>query len=84
MKSADGHGTTEWALLLVIGAHVAAAIAHKFVFPRPDHTADATGDADGRADREPEARGRSDEARPAIAGRLMIRVAEPRARSDLA
>ena len=53
-------------------------------FPRPDHTADATGDADGRADREPEARGRSDEARPAIAGRLMIRVAEPRARSDLA
>ena len=32
MKSANGHGTTEWALLLVIGAHVAAAIAHKFVF----------------------------------------------------
>jgi cytochrome b561 len=54
-------------------------------FPRPDHTADdAAGEADGRADREPEARGRSDEARPAIAGRLMIRVAEPWARSDLA
>jgi hypothetical protein len=32
MKSANGRGTTEWALLLVIGAHVAAAIAHKFVF----------------------------------------------------
>src|SRR5712691_6725636 len=26
------HGTMEWALLLVIGAHVAAAMAHKFIF----------------------------------------------------
>jgi len=26
------HGTMEWALLLVIGAHVAAAIAHTFIF----------------------------------------------------
>jgi cytochrome b561 len=26
------HGTTEWALLLVIGAHVAAAMAHTFIF----------------------------------------------------
>ena len=26
------HGTMEWALLLVIGAHVAAAMAHTFVF----------------------------------------------------
>jgi hypothetical protein len=53
-------------------------------FPRPDHAAYAAGEADGRADQEPEVRGRSDEARRAIAGRLMIRVAEPGARSDLA
>ena len=26
------HGTMEWALLLVIGAHVAAAMAHTFIF----------------------------------------------------
>jgi cytochrome b561 len=26
------HGTTEWALLLVIGAHVSAAMAHTFIF----------------------------------------------------
>jgi len=26
------HGTMEWALLLVIGAHVAAAMAHMFIF----------------------------------------------------
>ena len=26
------HGTLEWALLLVIGAHVAAAMAHTFIF----------------------------------------------------
>ncbi len=26
------HGTMEWALLLVTGAHVAAAMAHKFIF----------------------------------------------------
>jgi hypothetical protein len=45
-------------------------------FPRPDHAAYAAGEADGRADQEPEARGRSDQARPAIAGRLMIWVAE--------
>src|ERR1700730_2931711 len=45
-------------------------------FPRPDHAAYAAGETDGRADQEPEAGGRSDEARPAIAGRLMIRVAE--------
>src|SRR6202035_2345324 len=28
----DWHGTMEWALLLVIGAHVAAAMAHTFIF----------------------------------------------------
>jgi cytochrome b561 len=26
------HGTLEWALLLVIGAHVAAAMTHTFIF----------------------------------------------------
>jgi cytochrome b561 len=26
------HGTMEWALLLVIGSHVAAAMAHTFIF----------------------------------------------------
>jgi cytochrome b561 len=26
------HGTMEWALLLVIGAHVGAAMAHTFIF----------------------------------------------------
>jgi len=29
---AKWHGTMEWALLLVIGAHVAAAMAHTFIF----------------------------------------------------
>ena len=57
------------------GAHV--------YFPRSDHAAYAAGAADGRADQEPEARGRSDEACPGIAGRLMIRVAGP-GESDLA
>jgi cytochrome b561 len=28
----EWHGTMEWALLLVIGAHVAAAMAHTFIF----------------------------------------------------
>src|SRR3984957_2274348 len=50
------------------GAHV--------YFPRPDHAADAAGEADDCSHREPEAAGRDDEARSGSTVRLMIRVNE--------
>ena len=45
-------------------------------FSRPDHEADAAGEADG-PHQNPEAEGRADEARPGIACQLVIGMAEP-------
>jgi hypothetical protein len=45
-------------------------------FSRPDHAADAAGEADG-PHQNPETGGRADEARPGIARQLVIGMAEP-------
>jgi hypothetical protein len=50
------HGTMEWALLLVIGAQCGGRHSAHVHFSRPDHAADAAGEADGCAHQNPEAK----------------------------
>jgi hypothetical protein len=67
----------EWALLLVIGAHVAAAMAHTLIFRDRIMQRMLPEKPMAVLTKNPETEGRADEARPGIASRLVIGIAEP-------